>query len=264
MTRKNDPHNDAPGLNRPQDSFAEPVLPLKTQDESFFTPMPVPPDAPEGEIGPFLRPGPLDWITDPGLYAELSHYADRFDAAVQTGPELSFPMFCLRRFAPYPLHRLTHIQLLHFVDNLWTHLMPEIPWSWSQLFVAWLSGDVPPSARWFLDRLVDCAGRDARNPAVAAEPVSWTIGACRDQGCSKSAQEDFVFAMNRGRVWFCMVSDGVSRSTIGSGEDASLGVEKALNSSRRWSGSTASCRRRPGAPRRRGPWSWWGCGSTPS
>lgn len=199
-------------------------------DESFFTPTPVPPDAPDGDRGGTRRPAPLAWIEDPDLYAELSVYADQFDSAVTLEPGLSFPMFCLRRFAPFPLHRLNHTQLLHFVDNLWTHLMPEIPWSWAPLFLAQLSGDTPPSAHWFLDRLVDCARRDARNPDVAREPADWNLGASREQGCNKITQDDFVYVTNRSRVWFCMVSDGVSRSTIGSGEDASLLVEQAMNS----------------------------------
>jgi serine/threonine protein phosphatase PrpC len=198
------------------------------ENESFFTPTPVPPDSPEVDADPVRRPSPLAWIADPALYDELCDYADHFDASMPTEPGLSFPMFCLRRFAPYPLHRLTPLQCLHFVDNLWTHLMPEIPWSWSQLFLAQLSGDTAPSAHWFLDRLVDCARKDARNPEVPKAPAAWDIGACRERGCSKSTQDDFVFVTNRSRVWFCMVSDGVSRSNIGSGEDASLLVEQAL------------------------------------
>ena len=229
MSPKREP--DLPPSDPRDPSTAEaPPSPVQTDDESFFTPTPVPPDAPDGEFGLPHRHGPLEWVSDPELFREMCAYADQFDAAASTAPGLSFPMFCLRRFAPYPLHRLSRTQLLHFADNLWTHLMPEIPWSWSQLFVAWLCGDIPPSARWFLDRLVDCARRDARNPEGHRAPSAWDIGAGCEQGGSKPTQQDFVFVTNRGRVWFCMVSDGVSRSTIGSGEDASLGVGNALNS----------------------------------
>jgi len=208
----------------PRKDLVDPVDP----EDDYFTPTPVPPETPDhGTEDDGRRPGPLAWILDPALYMELAAYADLFDERPPSGPGASFPMFCLRRFAPFPLHRLSRDQLLLFVDNLWTHLMPEIPWSWSQLFLAHLGGESPTTACWFLDRLVDSARRDPRVTRPQGT-MRWDVGAARERGCQKSVQEDFVFLRSHARVWFCMVSDGVSRATIGSGQEASALVERTL------------------------------------
>lgn len=194
------------------------------EDAFGYTPTPAPQELQDGESP---GPGSLAWLHDPDLFRELESCADRYDALEPTGAGPSFPLFCLQRFAPYPLHRLTRDQLLLFVDNLWTHLMPEVPWSWSQLFLSHLAGETPVSARWFLDRLVDCARRDVRVVRPQGS-LRWELGTGRERGCHKRVQEDLVFERHRGRAWFCMVCDGVSRSTIGSGEEASARVEQTL------------------------------------
>jgi serine/threonine protein phosphatase PrpC len=194
------------------------------EDTFGYTPTPAPQEVQDGESPP---PGSLAWLTDPELFRELATCAERFDDLKPHGSGPSFPLFCLQRFAPYPLHRLTRDQLLLFVDNLWTHLMPEVPWSWSQLFLSQLSGETTVSARWFLDRLVDCARRDTRLVRPQGS-LRWELGYGRERGCHKRTQEDLVFGRNRGRAWFCLVCDGVSRATIGTGEEASALVEQTL------------------------------------
>jgi len=194
------------------------------EDAFGYTPTPAPQELQDGESP---GPGALAWLTDPDLFRELESCADRFDTLKSKGAGPSFPLFCLQRFAPYPLHRLTRDQLLLFVDNLWTHLMPEVPWSWSQLFLAHLAGETTVSARWFLDRLVDCARRDTRFVRPQGS-LSWELGIVRERGCLKQTQEDLVFGRWRGRAGFCMVCDGVSRATIGTGEEASARVERTL------------------------------------
>ncbi len=194
------------------------------EDTFGYTPTPAPQEVQDGESP---APGSLAWLTDPDLFRELAMCADRFDALKPDGAGPSFPLFCLQRFAPYPLHRLTRDQLLLFVDNLWTHLVPEVPWSWSQLFLSQLAGETAVSARWFLDRLVDCARRDTRLERPQGR-LRWELGTALERGCHKPVQEDLVLGRSRGRTWFCLVCDGVSRATIGTGEEASARVERTL------------------------------------
>lgn len=131
-----------------------------------------------------------------------------------------FAMCLLHNLSVDPVHQLSPYQLRLYVDNLWTHLVSGVPWLWSSLFQDILFEKNKTSAPEFLEKLLDAAQRDPRNPDRHDSCLSWQYAMFTHRGNAKNTMADLVVIRSVGEVHFCLVADGISRSTVGSGEDA--------------------------------------------
>lgn len=131
-----------------------------------------------------------------------------------------FAMCLLHNLSVDPVHQLSPYQLRLYVDNLWTHLVPGVPWLWSSLFQEILFEKRKTSAPEFLEQLLDASERDPRNPNRHDTCLSWQYAMFTHRGNAKNTMADHVMIRSVGEVHLCLVADGISRSTVGSGEDA--------------------------------------------
>lgn len=129
-------------------------------------------------------------------------------------------MGLLSSLSPYPVNRLARHQLHLYVENLWSHLQAGVPWTWPVLFEEVLFEKREMSASEFLERLLEAARSDPRNPGRKRENLAWRHAVFTHRGNTKQSLEDLVLIRRVGEVHLCLVADGVSRSTVGSGADA--------------------------------------------
>lgn len=145
----------------------------------------------------------------------------------QSGYLLAMSILC--NIPGHPVSLLSPHQLRLYIDNLWTHLAPGIPWFWSSLFQEVLFEKTEITAPDLLEELAELARMDPRNPQRRRCALSWRHAAFTHTGNAKTTLEDLVVVWREGDVHLCMVADGVSHSTVGSGGEAVRNAMQALD-----------------------------------